>query len=100
VNDLLTRLWRPGKPLQWRFRWLALPARSLLSAPDGLGYPELAATPGGTGGRPGAGTWQVQRADGSDPLTLRPLGRRQMISGWGASGQQHELPVGASAEAR
>jgi Alcohol dehydrogenase GroES-like domain/WYL domain len=57
-------------------------------------------TPGGTGGRPGAGTWQVQRADGSDPLTLRPLGRRQMISGWGASGQQHELPVGASAEAR
>jgi hypothetical protein len=57
-------------------------------------------TPCGTGGRPGAGTWQVQRADGSDPLPLRPLGRRQMISGWGASGQQHELPVGASAEAR
>jgi hypothetical protein len=46
-----------------------------------------------------AGRVQVG-ADGSDPLTLRPLGRRQMISGWGASGQQHELPVGASAEAR
>jgi hypothetical protein len=48
---------------------------------------------------PEAGRVQVG-ADGSDPLTLRPLGRRQMISGWGASGQQHELPVGASAEAR
>jgi 8-oxo-dGTP diphosphatase len=22
VNDLLTRLWRLGKPLQWRFLWL------------------------------------------------------------------------------
>jgi hypothetical protein len=22
VNDLLTRLWQLGKPLQWRFLWL------------------------------------------------------------------------------
>ena len=22
MNDLLTRLWRLGKPLQWRFLWL------------------------------------------------------------------------------
>lgn len=23
MNDLLTRLWRLGKPFQWRFLWLA-----------------------------------------------------------------------------
>jgi len=69
---------RTSDYLRWPFLYLACTCRvpggnDAGQRPDVPGREQSAygaagrGTPGGTGGRPGAGTWQGQRADGSDP---------------------------------